>query len=220
MPFNERITDLVKKHGQRQEEVTIHNDGKVVLKLALRKKQVDLVTKVADSYDEPANTDFLKEVAEVPDDRAKVGDAIWRGVKAAKPTKVEECIERRATTFENSCYWQRINRIQVRVFPPGAVTPEVWTKAMDSRARRVAKKVGYRAVKCRYHDDALCNQGGYNLYRERDGKCVGDDSFTMSAAEVIEICKYSPAELNEETKPEEPQIPPDETPDDENNLPW
>ena len=59
-------------------------------------------------------------------------------------------------------------------------------KALDSQARRIAKRAGLRAVKSR-GSQHLNNLGYYMLVNDRNF-VVGGPRFDLTAEEVIELC--------------------------------
>jgi hypothetical protein len=60
--------------------------------------------------------------------------------------------------------------------------------ALESRARRAAKKVGLLARKTRWRKDSMDNLGGFQLVDPYFNRAVDGIRFDLTAKEVIEIC--------------------------------
>ena len=61
--------------------------------------------------------------------------------------------------------------------------------ALESRARRAAARVGYKAIKSRWRSRGVDNFGGFMLINPRTKWIVGGKRFDMSAEAVIERCR-------------------------------
>lgn len=59
--------------------------------------------------------------------------------------------------------------------------------AWDSRARRIAKKYGFRAVKSRWRKDSIDNQGGFQLIDAYTNTVVIGEKFDATAGDVIDF---------------------------------
>jgi hypothetical protein len=60
--------------------------------------------------------------------------------------------------------------------------------ALDSRARRAAKRANLRAVKMRWRAGTIDNYGGYSLVDVNTNTLKYGDRFTLTADDVIRIC--------------------------------
>jgi hypothetical protein len=60
--------------------------------------------------------------------------------------------------------------------------------ALDSRARRAAKRAGLVAKKSRWRYDSVDNFGGFMLVNPRYNCVVAGSRFDMTAEQVIEYC--------------------------------
>lgn len=60
--------------------------------------------------------------------------------------------------------------------------------AMDSRARRAAKRVGLCAIKSRRLRGTVNNLGDYRLIDPMCNAVVAGERFDLTAEEVIEVC--------------------------------
>lgn len=61
-------------------------------------------------------------------------------------------------------------------------------KNLESRARRLARKLDWKAVKSRWRKDSIDNHGGFQLIDDRN-TVVDGAKFDLSATEVIDICQ-------------------------------
>ncbi len=59
--------------------------------------------------------------------------------------------------------------------------------AWDARARRIAKKYGFRAVKSRWRKDSIDNHGGFQLIDAYTNTVTMGDKFDATAEEVIDF---------------------------------
>jgi hypothetical protein len=59
--------------------------------------------------------------------------------------------------------------------------------ALDARARRAAKRIGWRACRSRWRANSIDNHGGFQLINDRND-VVGGERFDMAAEDVIEFC--------------------------------
>ena len=65
--------------------------------------------------------------------------------------------------------------------------PTVTEAALDSRARRAAKRIGLEARRSRWRRDSIDNRGGFMLVNQNNCIVAGE-RFDMSAEEVIAYC--------------------------------
>jgi hypothetical protein len=63
--------------------------------------------------------------------------------------------------------------------------------ALESRARRAAKRVGLRATKSRWRRDSIDNLGGFMLVDPYINGVINGSRYDLSAADVIELCSDS-----------------------------
>jgi hypothetical protein len=66
-------------------------------------------------------------------------------------------------------------------------TSTVSEAALDSRARRAARRVGLMAKRTRWRRDSIDNKGGFMLVNQNNCVVAGE-RFDMSAEEVIAYC--------------------------------
>jgi len=64
----------------------------------------------------------------------------------------------------------------------------IYESALDSRARRAAKRVGLRAIKSRWRRDSVDNFGGLMLLDPLKNMIVDGSRFDLSAEQVIDRC--------------------------------
>lgn len=63
------------------------------------------------------------------------------------------------------------------------------SKAMDSRARRAAKRAGLVAKRSRWRHGTVDNQGGFMVIEPRTNTVRDGVRFDMSPQEVVEYCR-------------------------------
>ena len=61
--------------------------------------------------------------------------------------------------------------------------------ALESRARRAAKKVGLLAKKTRWRKDSMDNRGGFMLVDPYFNAVVDGVRYDLTAEQVIELCR-------------------------------
>lgn len=69
------------------------------------------------------------------------------------------------------------------------IMPSNIEKAVDSRARRAAQRVGLRAIKSRVKRVHYCNEGGYLLVDSQRGFVQYGRRYELSATDVLDICQ-------------------------------
>jgi hypothetical protein len=62
-------------------------------------------------------------------------------------------------------------------------------RAIDSRARRAARRAGLFATKSRGHSITADNLGGYMLLDGKRYFCIAGSRFDLTAEDVIEWCR-------------------------------
>jgi len=60
--------------------------------------------------------------------------------------------------------------------------------ALDSRARRAAKRAGLITRKGRWRADTVDNRGGYRLLNPNSNWIVAGEGYDLAAEDVIEYC--------------------------------
>jgi hypothetical protein len=64
----------------------------------------------------------------------------------------------------------------------------VWDTALESRARRAAKRVDLIATKSRWRKNTNDNHGGFQLVDPHAKIVVSGSTYDLSAQDVIEFC--------------------------------
>ena len=90
-------------------------------------------------------------------------------------------------------------------------TPSNNPAAIETRARRTAKRFNLCAVKSRVRNTNYDNQGGFRIIHLRTNFCVAGERFNFSAADVIEFCKASAEPVKHENEGNVMPIPAKET---------
>jgi hypothetical protein len=68
------------------------------------------------------------------------------------------------------------------------MTIEEDTPALESRARRAAKRAGYVARKSRWRRDSIDNYGGFQIIDAHRNFVVAGTRYDLSAQDVIDLC--------------------------------
>jgi hypothetical protein len=66
--------------------------------------------------------------------------------------------------------------------------------AIEQRARRAAKKVGWSAKKSRWRANSIDNRGGFMLVEDRRSLCIAGSHFDLSAQDVIDFVANAEAD--------------------------
>ena len=65
--------------------------------------------------------------------------------------------------------------------------------ALDSRARRAAKRVGLNATKTRWRRETIDNKGGFQVVDPYRNRVIAGDRYDMTAENVIAYCSVLPS---------------------------
>jgi hypothetical protein len=66
--------------------------------------------------------------------------------------------------------------------------PQNEDAAIESKARRAARRIGLQACKSRWRRDSVDNLGGFQLIDPNYNAIVAGERFDLSAEDVIEYC--------------------------------